>query len=93
MMTPNMGLMAHVLIHANDDGTSNDQAATASTIKPIQRAMKSHTFFIITAAKIVIFLPIPAISARKIPILQKKIRRVPRLRLPAGPPRERGIYK
>lgn len=45
MMTPNMGLMAQVSIQENDAGTRSANAATSSTMTPIQRAMKSHNCF------------------------------------------------
>ena len=56
MMAPSMGLMAHVSIHTNDAGTVSDNAATTSTITPIQRAMKSHNFFILKTSGIQIAL-------------------------------------
>ena len=45
MMTPNIGLMTQVPIHASDEGTNRLNTATISTITPIHLAIKSHIPF------------------------------------------------
>lgn len=53
MINPSIGLMTHVPTLDRQDGKNNENNANSKTSAPIQRAIKSHTFFI--AAKIRFF--------------------------------------